>query len=173
MVRNRQNGKERKGKRKEEEEKGNTPNPPEGVLIGIAEPDSKSHPIDPTHPASPTTHPEPRVLPHRWRHISRGDRKNHRVLANNRLMQRIGTWFGRRPDTLWNLAEAIALSQLNPPRDETELLETYYLAPLDRDADYRRRDLLTLLNHWHSELDRARIWQAESPAPCPSGPHKR
>ncbi|QJE99101.1 hypothetical protein [Luteolibacter luteus] len=137
-------GKEkRKGKGMEMED---TPKPPKGDRVSI--------PADEADEEAPT-------LPRRWRLIPRSERKNHRVHRNNVVMQRIGTWFGRRPESLWNVAEGLALTQLDPPRGDVDLLERYYLAPLDRTADYRRRDLLSLLSHWHAELDRARIWEAE------------
>ena len=85
------------------------------------------------------------------------------MLRNNRLMVRIGGWFGRKAETLWTLAEGIALMTINPEADEVETLERYYQAEIDRPDDYRRRDLLTLLNNWSGELDRARIWNAENP----------
>lgn len=103
-----------------------------------------------------------RVLPDRWRNIPKQDRRNQKVLRNNRLMSRIGGWFGRKPETLWTLAEGIALMTINPAADEVDTLERYYGADIDRPEDYRRRDLLTLLNNWSSELDRARIWNAET-----------
>jgi hypothetical protein len=59
-------------------------------------------------PPNPQGGGERRVLPERWRNIPKQDRKNHRVLHNNRLMQRIGAWFARKPETLWTLAEGIA-----------------------------------------------------------------
>lgn len=127
---------ETEGKGKAEEGKGITPNPPEGESGR-------------------------RVLPERWRNIPKQDRRNHKVLCNNRLMERIGKWFGRRDDTLWTLAEGIALNEIRPPNEDVAVLEGYYLALIDRDTDYRRRDLITLLNNWNGELDRARIWKAE------------
>ena len=127
-------------KRREEKSK-DTPLPPEGD--GAGKPN--------------------RVLPERWQNIPKIDRKNHRVLCNNGTMKRIGAWFGRKPDTLWSLAEGIALHLLNPSPDEIEALESYYTADIPRDDDYRRRDLSTLLNNWSGECDRARIWKAENP----------
>lgn len=117
--------------------------------------------VDDRNDARSASPQETHVLPRRWRLVPRSERRNHRVHANNRMMQRIGKWFGRKPESLWNLAEGIALSQLDPPGDDVDLLERYYLAPLERKDDYRRRDLLTLLSNWHGELDRARIWQVE------------
>lgn len=71
-------------------------------------------------------------------------------------MERIGGFFGRRPGTLWTVAEGVALLELKPTPDEVELLARYYALPLDKENDYRRRDLPTLLNNWSAEVDRAR-----------------
>jgi hypothetical protein len=76
-------------------------------------------------------------------------------------MNRIGDWFGRKPTTSWTVAEAGALEDINPSGDELDLIESYYTAVIS-EGDYRRRDLLTLLNNWNQELDRARIWKAGS-----------
>jgi hypothetical protein len=67
-------------------------------------------------------------------------------------MEYLGSWFGRRPDTLWNVAEAKALRDLSPPREEVEEMARYRALP----NEYHRRNVLTLLNNWTSELDRAR-----------------
>lgn len=103
-----------------------------------------------------------KVLPDRWRNIPKLDRKNQRVLRNNSMMIRIGGWFNRRPTNLWTLAEGIALSEIHPDPEDVNILETYYLASIDKDQDFRRRDLQTLLNNWNGELDRARLWKAEN-----------
>jgi len=101
------------------------------------------------------------VLPNRWRNIPKIDRRNQRALRNNPLMERMGAWFGRKPSTVWTLAEAIALHDINPEQEDIELIEDRYLAILT-DKDWRRQDLITLLNNWNGELDRARIWKAEN-----------
>jgi hypothetical protein len=85
------------------------------------------------------------------------------VDANSPTMQRIGKFFGRKPETLWNVAEGAALFEIKPPAEEVDLLERYYALPLDKDADYRRRDLMTLLNNWQGEVDRARCFFAATP----------
>lgn len=100
-------------------------------------------------------------LPERWRNIPKIDRRNHRVLFNTETMERIGKWFNRRQGTLWTLAEGIALDLIRPQDEDLDELESYYLADIPRE-DYRRRDLLTLLNNWNGELDRARLWKAEN-----------
>jgi hypothetical protein len=102
-------------------------------------------------------------LPDRWRNIPRIDRKNHKVAFNTQEMERIGSWFGRKPGTLWTLAEGIALLEsIKPSHEDVGVLERYYLAEIPKRNDYRRRDLMTLLNNWSSELDRAHLWIVES-----------
>ena len=102
----------------------------------------------------------PSVLPKGWQQMSATQRKQARVNVNSKAMNRIGKMLGRRDGTLWTVAEAVALKTVNPQAEEIELMEVYYLAPIDREKDYRRRDLLTLLNNWTGELDRARIFKS-------------
>lgn len=71
-------------------------------------------------------------------------------------MQRIGSWFGRQPDTLWSVYEAEAIATAAPTENQIAGMEFYYTATIEKDDDYRRRNVETLLNNWHSELDRAR-----------------
>ncbi|MCW1886200.1 hypothetical protein OKA04_15790 [Luteolibacter flavescens] len=104
-----------------------------------------------------------RCLPDRWRNIPKGERNRVKCLRNTPLMQRIGGWFNRRPDTIWTLSEGIALFEIKPPEEDVELLESWYLASDVGDRDIRRRDLLTLLNNWTIDLDRARLWRSEIP----------
>ena len=128
-------------------------------LQGVEPPGPKSDLFETISPARDNG----RVLPDKWRNVPKLDRKTQRVLRNSNAMQRIGSWFNRKPTSLWTLAEGIALAEIRPDSEDIETLEAYYLAPLDRDQDFRRRDLLTLLNNWNGELDRARIWKAENP----------
>lgn len=100
------------------------------------------------------------VLPKGWERMTGVQRKQARVNVNSKLMNRIGRMLGRKEGTLWTIAEALALKTINPQPDEVDAMESYYLAEIDWDADYRRRDLITLLNNWTSELDRARIHQS-------------
>lgn len=83
---------------------------------------------------------------------SQTEQKRIRVLRSNSKMEYVGSWFGRKPDTLWSVAEAKALRDLSPPREEVELMARYRATP----SDIHRRDVLTLLNNWSTELDRAR-----------------
>lgn len=109
------------------------------------------------------THIE-RVLPKGWKSLSREQRKRQKVNTNSDAMVTIGGFFGRKAGTLWTIAEAVALLELKPTPDEVELLARYYALPLDRDHDFRRRDLPTLLNNWQTEVDRARSHFANTDA---------
>ena len=75
------------------------------------------------------------------------------------LGQRIGAIMRRRPGSRWSEREQAAAAALFP-LDENDLLliERYYAAEVAPADDIRRRDLLTLLNHWPGELDRARAF---------------
>lgn len=105
-----------------------------------------------------------RFLPKGWRTMSRDERKRKRVNANSETMVRIGKFFGRSPDSLWVIAEAVALLELKPPASEIDLLEKYYWLEIDADKDSRRRSLSTLLNNWSSEVDRAKTYFASTAA---------
>jgi hypothetical protein len=104
-----------------------------------------------------------RFLPKGWKSLTREERKRRKVEANSPTMQRIGKFFGRKPETLWTIAEGAALFEIKPPAEEVDLLARYYALPLDKEADYRRRDLQTLLNNWQGEVDRARSFFAATP----------
>lgn len=117
---------------------------------------------DPEFPLDLTPRPKS-PLPERWRNIPKVDRRNHRVAFNTQEMERIGSWFGRKPGTLWTIAEGVTLLEMiKPSHEEVGELEEYYFAEIT-ERDHRRRDLLTLLNNWAGELDRARLWKAENP----------
>lgn len=71
------------------------------------------------------------------------------------LRARIGSWFKRRPETSWSQKELKALKatfDLNTPESEILLLETRYRSG----NQFLRRDILTLLNNWNTEIDRAK-----------------
>ena len=70
-------------------------------------------------------------------------------------MVTIGKFFGRRADTLWTVAEAVALLEVKPSPEEVQILARYYALTMDKEHDFRRRDLSTLLNNWQTEVDRA------------------
>jgi hypothetical protein len=89
------------------------------------------------------------------------ERKQTRVPASSELMNQVGALQGRRAGTQWTVAEAMALRAVNPPPEEVEAMAAYYGAHIGKDKDFRRRDLITLLNNWNGELDRARIHASE------------
>jgi len=80
------------------------------------------------------------------------------------LARMICRWFHRRESTVWDTKEVKALRAVeakHTPEDEIALLGEYYVADLPRDVkDIRRRDIVTLLNNWQGEIDRARDWKA-------------
>ena len=96
------------------------------------------------------------MMPRKASGLSESKKKQLRVAGNTPLMARIGSWFGRRPDTLWTVAELGTLLRVAPSPPELGSIETYYLADNVGDRDCRRHDLQTLLNNWQGELDRAR-----------------
>ena len=101
-----------------------------------------------------------RILPPNWQRTPERDRKRTRVLRNSEAMNRIGRFFGRKPTTLWTVAEAVAFLTIKPTPDEVDEIERYYKAAIPKDHDYRRHDLDTLLNNWPKELDRAKIYKS-------------
>lgn len=77
------------------------------------------------------------------------------------LIIRIGSWFHRRPTTVWTNEELKVLPKKDfTAEEDLKALEEYYTHPFPKETDYRRRDLQTLLNNWSSELDRARRWKS-------------
>lgn len=91
------------------------------------------------------------VFPKNSLQKSATDQNRTKVLRTNEKMIFMGKWFNRKPETLWSVAEARALKELDPPREEVEIMNRYRNTP----SDYHRRDLLTLLNNWTREIDRA------------------
>ena len=94
--------------------------------------------------------------------LSQTEKTRLRVLENSPLMLRVGELFNRNESTLWTIGETESLSQIGPSGKELTLIKNYYTAVFPKDKDYRRRKLLTLLNNWNSELDRARAWAKEA-----------
>lgn len=69
---------------------------------------------------------------------------------------RIGSWFKRRESTAWSEKELKALKkvlELKTPDEDVALLERHYTDP---NALFLRQDIVTLLNNWNAEIDRAR-----------------
>lgn len=71
------------------------------------------------------------------------------------LKLRIGSWFGRRPTTNWSAKELRALKDvlaLDTAPEDIDALEARY----NSGDPYLRRDPVTLLNNWNTEIDRAK-----------------
>lgn len=90
------------------------------------------------------------------------------------LSLRIGAIMKRKPSTLWTPKEKKALSAIYPiPEDDIESIAKYYAFPesafpKDKDnkaKDYRRHNLLTLLNNWPGEVDQANRFRPFVPPP--------
>jgi len=70
---------------------------------------------------------------------------------------RLGKLFNRRVTTPWSEKELKAFAALSDLQEaDIELIEVYYQAKIEQKNDFRRRDLLTLLNNWNGEVDRAK-----------------
>jgi len=70
--------------------------------------------------------------------------------------KRLGKLFNRRESTRWSTKEIKALKSLEVIEEDLLLIESYY-SPSG--SKYKRRDLITLLNNWTGEVDRARNWE--------------
>ena len=88
--------------------------------------------------------------------------KNQTVDCNTETMQRINSWFGRRPETKWTIQEKETFDAIDQPeRGEAQLdgMEQFYLAEeTENEKLHRRTTLSTLLNNWLGELDKARAY---------------
>ena len=76
-------------------------------------------------------------------------------LELERFKARIGGWFKRRETTVWSPKEIKALKEvlaLKTSPEDIDALEARYLSG----NPYLRRDILTLLNNWNTEIDRAK-----------------
>ncbi len=70
---------------------------------------------------------------------------------------RLGTFHNRRSGRMFDDAELKAWKKLTPINEEDiKVVEKYYKAVIPIEKDIRRRDLITLLNNWNGEVDRAR-----------------
>jgi uncharacterized protein YdaU (DUF1376 family) len=106
-----------------------------------------------------------RILPKDWKNLTKEQRKRIRVNVNSPAMDTIGRFFSSQKTVrLWTVAEAVALREVKPTREEVEILARYYNEHFPKEEDYRRRDLATLLNNWQTEVDRARSYFANNSA---------
>lgn len=77
-------------------------------------------------------------------------------------MVRIGKWFNRRESTKWSDKEIKSLKsvvKLNTSDEDLSVLESMYLS----NYKYKRKDIVTLLNNWNGEIDRARELSQSNP----------
>ena len=77
------------------------------------------------------------------------------------LRSRINKWFRRRAGTEWQPAELKALKlvvKLNTPESDLQLLDARY----ETKNKYRRKDIMTLLNNWNTEIDRCKSGDDDS-----------
>lgn len=70
------------------------------------------------------------------------------------LTDRLWSLFHRKPDTLWHEKELKSLEKA--PLIDEEGLEIMEWLFTESGYEYLRKDLVTLLNNWNTELDRAR-----------------
>ncbi len=80
--------------------------------------------------------------------------------------KRLATLMNRRPTTPWSDREIRRYKELVKAKcfetfDDLDLIERYYVSQRRKDNGIHRRDLLTLLNNYTGELDRARAWDEE------------
>lgn len=79
------------------------------------------------------------------------------------LQKRLAKLIRRRESTRWSEREIQALKALGVPAEEDlQALEAYYAVTAPEDRRYLRRDLLTILNNFPGEVDRARNFTPES-----------
>lgn len=77
------------------------------------------------------------------------------------LRSRINKWFSRRDNTEWSDKELKALKSVvkfNTPESDLQLLDARY----ESKNKYRRKDILTLLNNWNTEIDRCKSGDDDS-----------
>jgi hypothetical protein len=72
----------------------------------------------------------------------------------------IGSWFNRRPTTPWSEKELKVWSKIPRPIDseDWQALRWFYT---QSGCQYLRRDILTLLNNWTGEIDRAKNYNPD------------
>ena len=77
------------------------------------------------------------------------------------LRSRINKWFRRREGTDWQPAELKALKlvvKLKTSESDLQLLDARY----ETKNKYRRKDIMTLLNNWNTEIDRCKSGDDDS-----------
>lgn len=122
------------------------------------------------NPAAPPGAPDLAKI----RRAGRAEKKRKRVELVTPRMARIGGMVpGRSADRRWTWQEYEALCDIEPVEEaDLAVVEAYYAAEHSREEDYRRRQLITLLNNWEAEVVKATRWRRENKAPDqPPGIH--
>jgi hypothetical protein len=91
--------------------------------------------------------------------LSREEKKRKKYPHLNEQMVRLGAIFNRKESTLWNVAEFETYSALDISEDDLELMERFYALRQfknDKTTPVWKYDLITLLNQWDAQMDRAR-----------------
>jgi hypothetical protein len=86
--------------------------------------------------------------------------------------KRVATIFHRRLTTAWSGREIKAFKNAAITSEDLDVVEPYYAAhwPPDRDKNILRHDLLTFLNNFQGEVDRARVWVKKNGDAKPAKP---
>ena len=81
---------------------------------------------------------------------------------NSELMIRVGSWFNRKPTTPWTDKERKKMGDIEKSGVDTkdlDALEVFYKAPTEEGCYIKPRvSLITLLNNWPGEIDKANQW---------------
>ena len=133
-----------------------TPSPDDGTAPTVQDSTEEDSTEQDKTLQDPTSKEVEGVMPVGWRAMSQEKAKKARVKRNTPLMVELGELFNRRETTKWTVAEAMALLEILPlDPDEYRSVRSYYRSTIDIREDFRRRDLITLLNNWISEADRS------------------
>lgn len=121
----------------------------------FCETEAKVKPPSPSPSPLPPKPPEPPAPPSLG---LEGESPPRPVLTPEQL--EVGSWFGRRPTTPWSEKEQKAWVKIPKPIDpeDWQALRWFYTMS---GCQYLRRDLLTLLNQWSGEIDRAKNYNPD------------
>jgi hypothetical protein len=89
--------------------------------------------------------------------------KGTSVWSPSQTQLRLGALFKRRASTKWSDREIKSFKNIGEiPDDDLRLIEKYYTASFEVGKSILRRDILTLLNNWNGEVDRARAYKPQA-----------
>lgn len=98
------------------------------------------------------------------------EKKHNHVSTNSPAMIRFGSWFGRKPTTLWTVAESEALDAWMDGVDleDVDVVERFYLAAraefgsdvkaMGKAGMFPCREPMTMFNKWSRQVAMAREW---------------